>query len=301
MKVCIINGSPRGKYSVTLQSCLYLQQMFRDSEFKIVNVGTGIKKFEKNMTEPLEAINESDLIVFSYPVYTFIAPSQLHRFIELLKESNIDFNNKFATQITTSKHFYDVTAHRYIEDNCNDMNMKVIHGLSADMDDLLTEKGQNDLVKFFQYVTYCVQNEIHEKKYEVTKNKVPTYKTSFQATEKKDKFDTVIVADIKDNDTDLKAMIDDFIALYRFNVRIVNIAEYPFKGGCLGCFQCAGDGKCIYTDGFDEFLRTNIQKADAIVYAFNICDHSMGARFKMYDDRQVFNGNRTVTEVMAFL
>ena len=96
MKVCIINGSPRGKYSVTLQSCLYLQQMFRDSEFKIVNVGTGIKKFEKNMTEPLEAINESDLIVFSYPVYTFIAPSQLHRFIELLKEINIHFHNKFA-------------------------------------------------------------------------------------------------------------------------------------------------------------------------------------------------------------
>ena len=33
----------------------------------------------------------------------------------------------------------------------------------------------------------------------------------------------------------------------------------------------------------------------AILYAFRIKDHSMGARFKMYDDRQFCNGHRTVT------
>ena len=32
-----------------------------------------------------------------------------------------------------------------------------------------------------------------------------------------------------------------------------------------------------------------------MVYAFTIRDHSMGARFKMYDDRQFCNGHRTVT------
>ena len=31
------------------------------------------------------------------------------------------------------------------------------------------------------------------------------------------------------------------------------------------------------------------------MYAFTIRDHSMGARFKMYDDRQFCNGHRTVT------
>lgn len=51
----------------------------------------------------------------------------------------------------------------------------------------------------------------------------------------------------------------------------------------------------MYTDGFDDFLRNTIQSADAIVYAFTIRDHSMGARFKMYDDRQFCNGHRTVT------
>ena len=74
-----------------------------------------------------------------------------------------------------------------------------------------------------------------------------------------------------------------------------NLQEYPFRGGCLGCFRCAVSGKCVYKDGFDEYLRTKIQTADAMVYAFTIRDHSMGSRFKMYDDRQFCNGHRTVT------
>lgn len=53
--------------------------------------------------------------------------------------------------------------------------------------------------------------------------------------------------------------------------------------------------KCVYKDGFDKFLREDIQKADAIVYAFTVRDHSMGSRFKMYDDRNFCNGHRTVT------
>ena len=69
---------------------------------------------------------------------------------------------------------------------------------------------------------------------------------------------------------------------------------------CLGCFNCAGDGKCIYKDKFDEFLRENIQTADTIIIAFSIKYHSMGSRFKMYDDRQFCNGHRTVTEGMPF-
>ena len=35
--------------------------------------------------------------------------------------------------------------------------------------------------------------------------------------------------------------------------------------------------------------------AQAMIYAFNISDHSMGAQFKMFDDRQFCNGHRTVT------
>ena len=76
---------------------------------------------------------------------------------------------------------------------------------------------------------------------------------------------------------------------------VINIRQFPFKGGCLGCFHCAADGTCIYKDGFDRFLRENIQGADAVIYAYTVKDHSMGSLFKMFDDRQFCNGHRTVT------
>ena len=107
--------------------------------------------------------------------------------------------------------------------------------------------------------------------------------------------DVVIITDNTDENSNLARMIDRFRAKLPYDSRVVNIAEYPFSGGCLGCFNCAVSAKCVYKDGFDEFLRNNIQKADSIVYAFSIKDHSMGARFKMYDDRNFCNGHRTVT------
>ncbi len=105
----------------------------------------------------------------------------------------------------------------------------------------------------------------------------------------------MIVTDCAKNDKQLNDMIERFRAVLKIKSRVVNISDYPFHGGCLGCFNCAATGKCVYKDGFDDFLRNNIQTADAIVYAFSIKDHSMGSIFKMYDDRQFCNGHRTVT------
>ncbi|MDD3229473.1 MAG: NAD(P)H-dependent oxidoreductase [Oscillospiraceae bacterium] len=300
MKICAINGSPKGKYSITLQTVLYLKKHFPQHSFSVIHAGQRIKSMEKDMGEALAAIGEAELLLFSYPVYTFLAPSQLHRFIELLKASGTVLSGKYATQLTTSKHFYDVTAHRYVEDNCHDMGLKVIHGLSADMEDMLTAQGQKDAEAFLQYAAWCVENGVCEPAPEPKPLELPQYSPSLPAVPKKEGFDTVIVADLRKDDARLSAMIEDFISVYPYPVRIVNISEFPFQGGCLGCFRCAGDGKCVYKDGFDSFLREQIQAADALVYAFTIRDHSMGSRFKMYDDRQFCNGHRTVTECMPF-
>ena len=294
MKILIVNGSPKGKYSVTLQTLNYLALKNPEHEFSVIHAGQQIKKIQRDFSASKKALEEADLIVFSYPVYTFIAPCQLHYFIELMKENNVNVADKFTTQITTSKHFWDITAHRYIEDNCQDMGMKVIKGLSADMDDLTTEKGQKDALEFFRYILWSVENDRYEPIIPATEAKPLSEITVPEATAKS-KGDVVIVADLNEGDTQLSAMIERFKAVMPMNTRVVNIAEYPFKGGCLGCFNCAVDGTCVYKDGFDAFLRNEIQAADAIVYAFTIKDHSLGARFKMYDDRQFCNGHRTVT------
>jgi len=312
MHILVINGSPKGSYSITLQTVLYLEKKFKQHTFEVLHAGQRIRVYEKDFTPAKEAIEKADMLLFSYPVYTFIAPCQLHRFIELMKEHNVQVAGKFATQLSTSKHFYDVTAHRYIQDNCQDMGMKYIKGLSADMDDLLKEKGQKEAADFWEYVIWCIHNNIYEalpasskepvhKKVTVPgKNRgdgtadTEEKKTLEEAVSKKPG-DVVIVTDCAFEDTQLQSMIDRFRIVFSRKTRVINLREYPFMGGCLGCFCCAVSGKCVYKDGFDEYLRNKIQSGESIVYAFSIKDHSMGALFKMYDDRQFCNGHRTVT------
>ena len=295
MNILVINGSPKGEYSITLQTVLFLQKKHPGISFEILHAGQRIRSLEKNFTPALEAIRKADLLLFSYPVYTFIAPSQLHRFIELMKEHRADVSGKAATQLTTSKHFYDTTAHRYIQDNVQDMGMHFIRGLSADMEDLPTKTGQPEAENWFKHLLWSIRQGYCEPFFPAPAAAAPVPVTVPEAGSSEKPGDVVIIADLKEGDSQLAGMIARFREKLPYASRVVNIREYPFQGGCLGCFRCAVSGKCVWKDNFDEFLRNDIQTADAMVYAFTVSDHSMGARFKMYDDRQFCNGHRTVT------
>ena len=276
MNILILNGSPKGENSITLQTCLYIQKHYPEHQYQILHVGRNIRQFEKDFSPAAENINSADLVLFCYPVYTFLVPSQLHRFLELMKEhqAELALEGKWASQITTSKHFYDVTAHRFIEENAKDLGLRILPGLSADMEDLLTEKGREEALQFFDYLMF-----------QISPKPIGDISTRLVA----------VVADLAPGDRELERMVESFRAQLPCRTKLINVRDYPFKGGCVSCFNCSADGKCIYADGFDSFLRGEIQTCDAIVYAFTIRDHSMGSRFKMYDDRQFCNGHRTVT------
>lgn len=275
MNILVIVGSPKGKDSITLHTCLYLEKQFPDLHFDYIYPGQRIKALEKDFSPALDAIRKADVLLFCYPVYTFLVPYQLHRFIELMKASGEDFSGKAATQVTTSKHFYDITAHRFIRDNCADMGLCFLDGLSADMDDILKDSGRKQARDWMNFVRWQMGSS----------------GTPERSNDRK----AVVVADLEPGDARLKEMVDRFVAVFPYPCDVINIREFPFQGGCLSCFSCAATGKCVYKDGFDDFLRNTIHKHDAIVYAFRIQDHSMGSRFKLYDDRQFCNGHRTVT------
>lgn len=294
MRILVVNGSPKGKNSITLQTVEYLKLKFPEHEWETLHVGQKIRGLEKDFAPAAEALARAELLLFSYPVYTFIAPCQLHRFIELMKEHAIDVRGKWASQLSTSKHFYDITAHRYVMENAQDMGMRFVRGLSADMDDLTCERGQQEAEGFFRHLMWCVEKGFCEPDLPVqpAPARIPATPAEPVAADKPG--DIVILTDCKPEDTHLAAMITRFQAVCPKKTRVINIREYPFKGGCLGCFQCANSGKCIHKDNFDEFLRTEIQTAEAEVQAFTISDHGLSAAFKRYSDRQFCNGHRTV-------
>ena len=295
MNILILNGSPKGENSITLQTLRYLEKKFRVENLEVLHLGMKIKSLEKNFAPALEALEKADVLIFSYPVYTFLAPSQLHKFIELMKTHGVDVRGKIATQVSTSKHFYDTTAHRYIQDNAQEMGLRYIRGLSADMEDLTTEKGRREAENWWKTFLWNVEKGFWEPSFSMPAEKTAVPVTAAEDRTEEKPGDVVIIADLDPEDHQLAGMVSRFRSKLPYATRVVNLREYPFKGGCLGCFRCAVSGKCVHKDNFDEFLRNDIQKADAMVYAFAIRDHSMGALFKMYDDRQFCNGHRTVT------
>lgn len=326
MRILVLNGSPKGKNSITYQTVAYWQIRHPEHSWDTLHVGQLIKLYEKDFAPAAAAIAQADLLLFSYPVYTFIAPSQLHRFVELMKAHRVNVRGKWATQLSTSKHFYDVTAHRYVMENAQDMGMRFVRGLSADMDDLTTEKGRHEADSFFDYLMWSVENGHCEPDLPAQPEPARIPVTVPAASNADKPGDIVILTDCAPEDTHLADMIARFRAVCPRKTRVINIRfaldttqgraegtsghwqamartsqnqgsdliEYPIKGGCLGCFKCAKSGKCVYPDGFDEFLRNEIQKSEAEVHAFTISDHGMSSYFKRYTDRQFCNGHRTV-------
>ena len=275
---------------------LYLQERYPQHTYEVIDIGQKIKKIEKQFEPVKQVLEKAELIVFAYPVYTAMAPYQVHRFIELLKAHKVQLRGKVATQITTSKHFYDMTAHKYIEANCCDLEMAYVKGLSADMEDLLSEKGRKEAETFWEYVLFCMAHKSYEPptKRVAQLKKVP-YQACMANVSKDSTKEVAIVTNCASNDVNLSNMIVDLQATLPYKTKIINLLDFPFSGGCLGCLSCTVEGKCIYKDGFENFLREDIQTSDAIIYAFTIKDHYTEASFKCYDDRQFCNGHRAVT------
>ena len=315
MRILVLNGSPAGKDSITLQTVEFLKACFPEQEYETIHAARYIRSFEKDFSSAEASLKAADLILFCYPVYTFLVPAQLHRFVELIRENGVDLSGKYASQITTSKHFYDATAHRFIADQCADLNLRYIRGLSADMEDLLTAKGQKEARSYFRFLLWNIKKGFFEKPSADRQpdSFKPVIASEGRTARRKDQMEeqvkdnkqkprqrqlhAALVTDYDPADPPegLMAMIARFKGRFPGDIEQINLREFPFQGGCLGCFHCAQDGTCIYKDGFDAYLREHINGADAVVYAYTIKDHSMGYRFKLYDDRQFCNGHRTVT------
>ena len=296
MNILVVNGSPAGDDSITLQTMLYLQRLHPDHSYAQLNVGRRVRALERDFSEARSALEVADLIVFCYPVYTFLVPAQLHRFVELVKERGVDVAGAYATQVTTSKHFYDTTAHEFIRQNCADLGLRYVEGLSADMEDLLSKRGRDEARAFFAHVLWAVEQGLADERVEPVANELLVEATVPSGLPSKDDTRRVaIVCDLAEGDGPLARMVERFRACCPYPTTVVNLHEFAFAGGCLGCFRCAADGTCVYRDGFADLLRDGIQTCDATAYAFTIRDHSMGYRFKLFDDRQFCNGHRTVT------
>ena len=86
MRILVLNASPKGKFSATLQSVRYMQKHHPEVEFEVFHIGQRIKAVERDrklLDTIIEAVKEGDCVLWCYPVYAFLVPYQLVKFIEL--------------------------------------------------------------------------------------------------------------------------------------------------------------------------------------------------------------------------
>ena len=110
------------------------------------------------------------------------------------------------------------------------------------MDDLTTKKGQKEARDFFAYVECCISHHLYET-IKPEEKKKPLQPVSLPQKEKRQsEKEVVLITDLTQQQTQLKDMIQRFCSVMPAKIKIVNLREYPFKGGCIG-YSCGIFGK----------------------------------------------------------
>lgn len=298
MEICVLNGSPKGKTSVTVQYIHYLIQRFPNQTFNIINISSTLVRLEKNkeyFSKILSDIAEAKMIIWATPVHLLFVPGYYKRFIELIFERNSEgvFRGKQAVSLSTSIHFHDHLVHNYLHGISEDLGMDYLGFHSADMDDLMNSRQRRILFQFMQEVIYRINDRLPApKSYPRVAANNFIYSPEFIDRKKLDAGNKriVLLADQKD-DGNLRRMTEQIASYFYGHIEIIHIRDIHIKGGCLGCCNCAYDNKCIYKDDFVRFYNEVICCADILLYAGTIKDRYLSAMWKIFFDRSFFIGH----------
>ena len=298
MKIVVLNGSPKGDVSVTMQYIAYIRKKFPDHSYEILNIAHEIKKIENDTAvwdRTLDSIRSADMVLWAFPLYYLVVCSQYKRFIELIFERKAQdaFAGTYAASLSTSIHFFDQTAHAYIHAVSDDLGMKYLGFYSAEMRDLLREEERMRLEKFASLLFTAVQERIPVQRENAplvwpSLSYVPgkEQKTIGTGTKK-----VVILTDSDGSSPNLAAMTDRLLNNFSGSVEMINLHDVNIRGGCLGCCQCGYDNTCVYTDGYVDFFKNRLVPADIIIMAGAVHDRYLSSAWKQFFDRSFFKGH----------
>jgi multimeric flavodoxin WrbA len=239
-------------------------------------------------------------VLWSFPLYFLLVHSHYKRFIELVFERGAGdaFRKKHAASLSTSIHFFDHTAHNYINAICDDLDMRYVGAFSPHYHDITKEKERERLLLFARHFFRAIETDAPTQK-----TFAPLRSSGFEyrpgpspvpvpVRDKK----IVILTDCEKGHVNLERMVEKVRQSFSGQAEVVNIHDVDVKGGCLGCIQCGFDGRCAYGsgDGFIEFFNTKVKTADALVFAGAIKDRYLSSRWKLFFDRSFFNTHMPV-------
>ncbi|PKL59775.1 MAG: hypothetical protein CVV33_06110 [Methanomicrobiales archaeon HGW-Methanomicrobiales-4] len=297
MQICVLNGSPKGEKSVTMQYVRFLELASPDHTFSTHHISRKISGIEKNLNEWEQistSIQNADMILWATPVYFQHVPAQFKRFVELLHERDTGnwFTGKYAASLSTSVHFFDNKAHEYLQGISEDLGMNWAGSFSPGMNDLLEEKNQRNLAAFGEDIlTACCEQRPSLRAYPP----IPVMDRTYTPGTVQNPIDTrgkrVLILHDSAKGSHLEGMVWQMASSFSGEVTTCHLDEIGMKGGCLGCMQCAFENQCVYSDDFSSFWKSRIDPADIIIYAGTIRDRFLSAKWKQFFDRSFFLGH----------
>lgn len=298
MKIIVLNGSPKGEVSTTVQYVKYLAKHFNEHSFEILSVAHNIRKLENDETEWgsfLNKVKDADVILWAFPLYILSVHAAYKRFIELIFERSVEkaFAGKYTAALSTSIKFFDYTAHEYIHGICDDLGMNYCGYHSAHMIDLLEEKERQRLKLFFsELIEMKRTNEPTVKTYmRPDASKCIAYKNEKASKRAKlGKSRAVIVIDAMDEGNSITEMVMHLKQSFEPEADVIDLSQIKMSGDCTGCLRCGYNNICMY-DGKDDVRPTyeKINEYDIIIFAGAIKDRYLSSLWKRFYDRRFFN------------
>ena len=298
----LVNASPKGEYSLTLQYAKYLLIHEQDVEWTIIHVGEKLTDMSYDTAwfdEACATIGAYDAIIWATPVYTMLVPWQCIRFFDLVKKAGRQsiFSGKYATSVMSCFHYYDHLAEEWLRGTCEDLGISFIEGMSVDNKDLLSKEFRTSM-RFFmsEFHLACKQKVPVPRKSRILEHiDSPRFAPSpnREISGKKTDIRTVILTDEKGKDGNLSRMIEVFAAAYPNQIEIVDINDFPYEGACQGCLRCELVGDCDRKDGFQKFYQDLVNTCDVLIHAITVEDRYLKPIWKLFLDRTFSNGHRT--------
>ena len=103
VNIIVLNGSPKGKMSATMQSINFIQKSFPQHDIKIINISQNLPRIERDDTlfnGILDDIKSADGIIWGFPLYYFLVHSMPIRLAQKHRTQQDDL----AEALTTFKH-----------------------------------------------------------------------------------------------------------------------------------------------------------------------------------------------------
>ena len=298
MNIIVLNGSPKGDVSVTMQYVTYMQKKFPGHDYQIHNVAKDIRRIEKDCAVfdgIMGDIQSADLVIWAFPLYYLLVCSQYKRFIELIFERHAQeaFLGKYTASLSTSIHFFDQTAHHYVHAICDDLGMQYCGFYSADMRDLLKKEERHRFATFAQLTFQLIGEALP-----VQAEHTPLVWPSWSYTPGRAPVpvgdsgkNVVVLTDSADSAENCAKMAGRLMQAFSGNATLINLHDIDIRGGCLGCCQCGYDNTCIYTDGYQDFFKKTLGAADIIIMAGTVHDRYLSSTWKQFFDRSFFKGH----------